>query len=166
MPIPDLSALTDDDLVRLYPHLLKELKRRGIIHSKNVVGDLGERLAIATYNGTPGLPNLQAAPKGTQNVDAISRNGERYSIKTTTGRSTGVFFGLPLKGSRETPSQKFEYVVIVQFDSDYQLRGIYQVSWDVFVEHKKWQSRMNAWFLSVTKELLANARIIWDGKLG
>ena len=46
---------------------------------------------VRYYNSTPNLPNLQAAPVGTENIDAISRAGKRYSIKTVTGKTTGVF---------------------------------------------------------------------------
>ena len=36
------------------------------------MGDLGEYLAIEHFNNTSGMSNLQAAPAGTQNIDAIS----------------------------------------------------------------------------------------------
>jgi hypothetical protein len=97
----DLSKLADDELIQLYSILLKELKNRSIIRTKNIIGDLGEHLAIYHYNHTPGLPNLQAAPAGTQNVDAISRKGERYSIKSTSGNLTSVFYGLNDIDSKE-----------------------------------------------------------------
>lgn len=102
----DFEKCSDDELVQGYGGLLKELKQRGIIRSKNVVGDLGEHIAIRTYNTTPRLPNLQAAPPGTQNVDALSRNGDRYSIKSITGNVTGVFYGLPPRESADIPEKK------------------------------------------------------------
>ena len=34
------------------------------------------------------------APVGTENIDAISRKGDRYSIKSTSSNTTGVFYGL------------------------------------------------------------------------
>ena len=51
-------------------------------------------MAVDYYINTSGLPNLQDAPTGTQNIDAISRDGNRYSIKSLTGSTTGVFYGL------------------------------------------------------------------------
>ena len=68
----NLSNLKDKELIALYSDLIGELKSRRIIRTKNLLGDLGEHLAIDHYNSTPGLPNLQAAPPGTQNIDAIS----------------------------------------------------------------------------------------------
>ena len=68
----DLSNLTTDELIDLYARIPDALKERRVIRTNNFVGDLGEYIAIQHYNGTPGLPNLQAAPAGTQNVDATA----------------------------------------------------------------------------------------------
>jgi hypothetical protein len=54
----DFSELSDNELVQAYSDVLKELKKREIIRTKNIVGDLGEYLAIDYYNRTPGLPKL------------------------------------------------------------------------------------------------------------
>jgi hypothetical protein len=45
-------------------------------------GRMGERLVIEHFRKTSGLPKLQAAPRVTNNLEAFSRNGGRYSIKT------------------------------------------------------------------------------------
>ena len=160
----DFSSLSDEDLVFAYGNLLTELRERKIIRSKNVIGDLGEYLAINIYNKTPGLPNLQAAPQGTQNVDALSRKGDRYTIKSTTGKVTGVFYGLPLQGSNESPDKKFEYVIIVIFNKDYALVRINQLTWDDFLKYKRWHSRMNAWNIPINNELLLKTKTIFMNK--
>jgi len=90
----ELEKLSNSELLENYSKILELLKKRGVIRTKNLVGDLGEYYAVEHYNNTPGLPKLQAAPAGTHNIDAISRNGERYSIKSTSGNLTGVFYGL------------------------------------------------------------------------
>ena len=87
----NLDELNTTELIQTYSRIIKQLKKRGIIRTKNLLGDLGEYLAIEHFNNTSGMSNLQAAPAGTQNIDAISRNGDRYSIKSTTGNLTGVF---------------------------------------------------------------------------
>ena len=158
----DFTKYTVQDLIKLYSQVIAELKRRNVIRSKNIVGDLGENLAIEIYNSTPGLPNLQFAPVGTQNIDAISKNGERYSIKTTTSKTTGVFYGLPSIDSSEEILPKFEYVIITRMNADYELLGVYELNWKQFIKFKKWHSRMNAWNLSITRELLLDAKKIWE----
>ncbi len=71
----DLKLLKTSDLVSLYSSVIKELKDRSVIRTNNVIGDLGEYLAIDYYNNTAGLPTLAVAPVGTENIDAISRKG-------------------------------------------------------------------------------------------
>lgn len=156
-----LKELSDEDLASSYGSIIKELRNRGIIRSKNVLGDLGEYLVIKHYNETPGLPNLSPAPTGTQNVDALSRKGDRYSIKSTTGKVTGVFYGLQDLGSELPEEQKFEFVIIALFDENLALNRINELNWQEFLKFKKWHSRMRAWNLSITRELLDNTNTIF-----
>lgn len=157
----NLSELTNKELIDYYSKIISLLKERNVIRTKNLIGDLGEYLAIDFFNKTPGMSNLQAAPAGTQNIDAISRNGQRYSIKSTTGNLTGVFYGLEPKDSSVSDSQKFEYVLIVKFCANYELEKIIQVDWVTFLKHKKWHSTMRAWNLSLTKELEKDSLVIF-----
>ncbi len=89
----NLDELNTTEIIQAYSGIVKQLKKRGVIRTKNLVGDLGEYLAIEHFNNTAGMSNLKAAPAGTQNIDAISRNGDRFSIKSTTRNLTGVFYG-------------------------------------------------------------------------
>jgi hypothetical protein len=141
-----------------------ELKKRNLIRTSNIVGERGEQLAIDFYTNTPNLPKLQAAPESTQNIDAISMNGERYSVKTITqpGKTTGVFYGLNPKGSKEKDKQKFEFLLVVILDKQMQPVKIIETPWDKFCELKKWHSRMNAWNISLTKEFMQKSKIILD----
>jgi hypothetical protein len=156
----NLNELKNEELIDLFARIPEELKKRGVIRTKNFLGDLGEYVAIKHYNNVPGLPNLQAAPAGTQNVDAISRNGERYTIKATRGNSTGSFYGLSNPESKEIDRQKFEYAVIVQFSDSYRVRRILELTWEQFLKHKRWQSRIGAWNLILTKSLISDAKVL------
>lgn len=158
----NLSKLTRSELIALYGDVIQELKKQKVIRSKNVVGDIGEYLAINYYCKTPGLPKLQFAPPSTENIDAISIKGERYSIKSTTNNTTGVFYGLNPPKSDEPQRQLFEYAVIAVLNDSYQLTKIIELDWDTFLLHKKWHSRMNAWHLIISKKLLADAKIIFS----
>lgn len=158
----NLEEISTAEIIQLYSNSIKELKRREIIRTNNVTGDLGEYLAIKYYNETPNLPNLQPAPVGTTNIDAISRNGERYSIKSTTTNTTGVFYGLEPKGSQNKDIQKFEYVIICCFDKDYALLEILEMDWNTFIENKRWHSRMNAWNLNLSKKIKDKCNIIYS----
>jgi hypothetical protein len=157
------TSLKDGEIWDVYALSIKELKQRNLIRTRNIVGERGEFLAIEAYNNTSGLPGLQAAPEGTQNIDAISRKGERYSIKTITepGKTTGVFYGCGNISDKSLPKQKFEYLLIVLIGKDFQLKNIYEITWKQFLEHRKWHSTMKAWNLSLTKKLLNKANKIF-----
>lgn len=157
----DLAVLSKAEIVSLYCETIKELKARSVIRTNNVIGDLGEYLAIEYYNNTAGLPTLAAAPIGTENIDAISRKGDRYSIKSTSRNVTGVFYGLEPNGSSVKDKQKFEYVIICKFSDDYELEEILEMDWDTFLRHKRWNSRIKAWNLSLTKEVCADCKVVF-----
>ena len=158
--------LKDSEVWDMYALSIEELKKRNLIRTRNIVGERGELLAIETYNGISGLPNLQAAPEGTQNVDALSRKGERYSIKTITepGKTTGVFYGCGNKEDKNVPSQKFEFSLVVIIGKDFQLKNIYELTWEQFLKYRKWHKTMRAWNLTVTKKLSEDANIIFEDK--
>ena len=160
----NINELNNEELWLGYADIQQELKKRNLVRTNNIVGERGEFLAIETYNSIGGLPNLQAAPEGTQNVDALSRKGERYSIKTISepGTTTGVFYGNEKKDDENIPEKKFEYVIIVQIFKDYRPKRILELNWEQFIKFKKWHSTMRAWNLIVTKSLLFDAKIIVD----
>lgn len=158
----EISSLGNTELIKLYSEILDTLKERGVIRTKNLIGDIGEYLAIDYFNKTSGKSNLQYAPAGTKNIDAISRNGDRYSIKSTSSNLTGVFYGLEKPNSKKKDSQKFEYLLIVQFKGNFKLKRIVELSWEKFIFYKKWHSTMNAWNISITKKLLVEANILFE----
>lgn len=158
-----LENFDSEELWLAYGEIQQELRKRELARTNNMVGERGEFLAIETYNSKSGLPKLQAAPEGTQNVDALSRKGERYSIKTISepGTTTGVFYGCG-DDNINVSDKKFEYVVIVQISKDYKLKRVLELTWEQFIKFRKWHSTMRAWNLSVTKSLLSEAKIIID----
>ncbi len=159
-----ISQLDDDSLWLSYGLTIKELKKRKLIRTRNIAGERGEQLAIELYGSIPGEPNLQAAPEGTQNVDALSRKGERYAIKTVTapGRTTGVFYGLNPPGDEGVESKKFEYLIIVIIDELYAPIKLIECSWDIFLNYKKWHKTMRAWNITITAKLEKESRIVYD----
>ncbi len=160
----NLENLNTAELIKVYSEIISILKDRKVIRTKNLIGDLGEFLAIEFFKKTSRLSNLQEAPAGTQNIDAISRSGERYSIKSTTSTTTGVFHGLESKESNKSDDQKFEYALIMKFDDNYELEKIIQLNWNLFLNFKKWHKTMKAWNITITKSLLEEADILFDKK--
>ncbi len=161
MKLPDISKLTVDELWGLYGATHDQLRKLGEIRSRNIVGDRGEQIAIAYYGATKNLPKLQMAPPSTKNIDAISTQGDRYSVKTLSlpNKTTGVFHGY---GTPDKPikDKKFEYLIIVVIDA-YQPELIVELTWEDFYELKRWHSTMNAFNISLSKAVMDKAKIIY-----
>jgi len=66
-----------------------------------LVGEMAEYLVIQHYKNTASLPNLQKAPPSTKNVDAMSTEGKRYSIKSTSTGLTSVFHSVDIESNEQ-----------------------------------------------------------------
>ena len=53
------NNMKDEEVINMYHILISELKERNIIRTKNIVGDLGEYIAINWYNEHKELPKLK-----------------------------------------------------------------------------------------------------------
>jgi hypothetical protein len=150
-----IAGLPDDELVLLRASLRAEMRKRGVADS---VGAVGELLAIEHFRKTSGLPKLQLAPRGTKNVDALSRDGDRYSIKTVCdGSKTGTVYPDP----DEHDKQLFEYLLIVRLSEDWSLKSIHQLTWADFVKVRSWDKRMKAWYVGISARTLGTATVIF-----
>ena len=104
------------------------------------------------------------APPTVKNIDALSRNGEIYSIKTITSRkgTTGSFWDPESINNNE---KKFDYLLIVILDDEYSLDLILELSWEDFFKHKKYNKRMNNYNISVTKKLINSVKTVYEKKM-
>lgn len=144
----DLKSMDDIGLISLRAEIERELHARGIAFS---VGGLGEDMAIKYFCSTPGLPTLIHAPAGAKNVDALSRDGDRYSIKTTQrGKKTGTIYPDP----QNPEKQLFEYLLVVKLSENLKLLSIHRFSWEQFLRIRAWDKRMNAWYVPISKNRL------------
>jgi hypothetical protein len=163
-----VEKLTDENLWKAHGLIIKELKIRKLVRTRNIAGERGEQIAIDIYHNTPNEPKLQAAPAGTQNVDALSRKGERYAIKTVTlpRKLTGVFYGLNPPGSKEQEEKKFEHLIIAMINESFEPVEILECTWETFLKHKRWHKTMRAWNISVTSAFERDSRVVYKNKSG
>ena len=83
----DLEKLTVEELVRLISpnsDVHKELRRRKVIRTKNITGELGEYYVVQYYNNTPGqsnlfLPRVHVSAYEPSQLDSISNCISRFS---------------------------------------------------------------------------------------
>lgn len=136
-------------LLRIRVSLEAEMARRGEAFS---VGDIGEAMAVAHFRETANLPPLQTAPTGTRNVDCLSRDGDRYSIKTLwKARKTSAIYPDPDDSNRPL----FEYLLLIHLGPELDLESIVRFSWAQFVSARKWDKRMFAWYINDSQRSLA-----------
>ncbi len=157
--LPDmLTGLSDAGLIQLRAQLDVEMRKRKIAFS---VGQVGEQLAIAYFKAIPGLTTLQLAPTGTKNVDALSRNGDRYSIKTIcNAKKTGTIYPDP----EDAEKQLFEFLLIVRLTESWELKSIHQLTWAAFCLVRSWDKRMNAWYVAISGRALAAATVVFTAE--
>lgn len=156
----NIKNLETIEIIRLYSNILEELREREVIRNKNLVGELGEYLVVDYFNSKIDLPNLELAPTSNKSFDATDSNGNKYAIKTITGKVTGVFYGLNSKSSIKEDKQIFDYALVVKLDENYSIEKIYQLDWSQFLRNKKWHSRMEAWNLTISKKLESDCKLI------
>ncbi|GES49978.1 hypothetical protein Rhsp01_34380 [Rhizobium sp. NBRC 114257] len=150
--LPDLSGYDDMDLLNLRAKLHAEMKRRGLALN---VGQVAEKLAIAFFNSNSGLPNLSEAAVNTANVDALSRRGDRYSIKgVLDAKKTGTVYPDSVNPDR----QLFEYMLVVKLSPEWELQSIFEFDWKTFLAVRSWDKRMNAWYIGLSAKNLMQAR--------
>ena len=157
----DFSKYSGMELIQIYGELLSQMREDKLIRSKNVTGDLGEYIVVDYYTKTKGLPKLQFAPPSTKNIDAISVNGERYSIKCTTTNTTGAFYGINKDADIASIKPLFEYVVVIKLDKNYQPEFILELNWETFFKHKHWHSRIGAYNLVITNSLIVDGKMVY-----
>ena len=153
----DLKNLNDNDLIQVFPDLITELKKRDIIRTNNIVGELGEYFAVKIFNETTNLPKLQMAPPSTENVDALSTKGKRYAIKSTSSNSTGVFASIQI----DQLDSCFEYLLILKWNN-YQVKSLVQFTWEQFVQYRKVKRPENKYNFTMNNKILNEAEIIYD----
>ena len=109
------------------------------------------------------MPSLYIAPTTVKNIDALSRDGETYSIKTVSSKNgtTGSFWD---PESIENNEKKFDYLLIVVLDNSYSLNMILELTWNDFFNYKKFNKRMNNYNISLTKTLIDNINVVYESK--
>lgn len=151
----DLKSLDDGGLLDLRTAVDREARHRGLSFN---VGEIGEKLAIALFKERSDLPVLAPAPRGTKNIDAISRDGNRYSIKTLQrAKKTGTIYPDPVDKHRRL----FEFILIIMVNDEYSLERVIELDWDQFCSVRSWDVRMNAWYVARSHRALSIGRQIY-----
>ena len=152
-----VGTRTENELWALYGITESEFKKRDLIRTRNSTSERGERVAVDIYQNIRGEPKLQLAPPVTKNVDALSRDGERYSIKTVRySKTTGTF------QADDFSKKMFEYLVIVFLDDYYQPIKVLEATWDVVNEFKTYDKTKRAYKVNLSNKFQESCRVVFS----
>ena len=166
MGVKELEKLTTEELVKLISpnsDVHKELKRRDVIRTKNITGELGEYFVLKHYNNLSKINDYSLKRPGMKNIDVLGSNGQKYSIKTVSGKNktTGSFWNPELIDNNH---KTFDYLIICMLNDDYGLNMILELSWDDFIKYKKFNKRMNNYQVTITKKMIEDVRVVYEKK--
>ena len=146
-----LKNSSELDLLKLHSLILKELKDREVIRSKNnPLGDYTEWLVSNKLN-------LDLARKSSAGHDATDKNGVKYEIKSR--RITIENKSRQLSVFRELKLKKFDFLIAVVFDSNFNIDEAYKIPHDVVFEYANLRKYLNGHLLHLKGKILKDIRV-------
>lgn len=110
---------------RKYFETLKELRSHGVIlNSKDFTSQLGEWIVESYYNG-------KRAENGIQKYWDVDTSEGKIQVKTHAKADTTKARWSNLKKNK---TEEIDFVIIIVFTKDYQLKEFYKAPWDVVFE--------------------------------
>ena len=140
------------ELINQIGEIHDELKRRDVIRTNNVLGEIGEYLVKEKYRELGYDMVLESTSK--QHYDA--RVGTvKYAIKSVTSKSTGVvrIEGIDTVEKLEKSEKKFDYFVICELGRTYNLKNIYELSWDCFVKYASYHKTSHGFQITLSDKI-------------
>jgi hypothetical protein len=153
--IANNQNVSDKDLILAFGRILGALRKRGIIRTKNVIGELGERYAELLFSERNDLPRLKLVATNEKDIDAKDANGKKYNIKSASKSSAKRTSAIHLEHTHKKEDKRFDFLLVVVLDDSMELSAIFQFTWKQFWKLKSWNKTQKAWGLGLTKKNLA-----------
>ncbi len=142
----DPKCYSEADLLRCFADILDELKRRGVVRTRNnPVADYAEWLVSQRLR-------LTLASGNTQGYDATGEDGSRYQIKTRRLDATNK--SRQLSPIRNLQNAEFDYLVAVLFNRDFTVKEAYRIPHSAIEAHARFSPHVNGHILLVQGSLL------------
>ncbi len=122
--------------LRAIAHAENELRKLGVLRSRNLVGDVAEWIACEELG-------LSRAPASCKGYDATDDEGRRVQIKGVRrpNRQPGAL--------RELDRDPFDRLVVVVLSADMQEHSIVDMPREEALRRASYQSHTNAWRLTI-----------------
>ncbi|QYG95218.1 hypothetical protein HC251_24165 [Iamia sp. SCSIO 61187] len=147
-----ICSAADDDLPRIWAIAMEEMRRRDLVRSSNnPVADIAEAL-VAKRLG------LTLAPKVARGYDAEGPDGRRYQVKSR--RLTKQNASRQLGFLRKLEMREFDALVAVIFDAQLDVLEMWEIPYDVVVEHAKYVPTVNGHRVFAKTPMTSDPRVI------
>lgn len=147
----ELNGMTITELLATHSEVIDELRRRGIVRSKNnPTGDYAEWLVSERF----GLILESNSAKG---FDATDKTGVRYQIKGR--RVTPDNPSTQLGAIRDLDSQDFDFLVAVIFDANWQVLRAAKIPHRVVSELATYRKRTNSHVMHLRPSVFENTGV-------
>jgi hypothetical protein len=131
----NLTAITDQGLLRLYVNVLETLREREMVRSKNnPVADFAEGLCAKALK-------LKLAAKSTAGYDGIDADGHGIEVKA---RVSPENISRQLSAIRSIDSQHFDYLAAILFKADFSVMTGCLIPHAVIKEYGKHNKHSNS----------------------
>ncbi len=147
----EFSSHSDSDLLRLHARAIEELKRRGVLRTKNnPVGDYAEWL-VADRMG------MTLETKSKAGFDAVDPAGVRYQIKAR--RVTPDNGSRQLGVIRKLDAADFDQLLGILFDAEFSVMAAYMIPHTAVPEYATFRAHQNGHILHLRGKVLADPRV-------
>ena len=147
----DIEKLSNLDLLQLHSSIIEELKRRGVVRTKNnPVGDYTEWLVAQ------GL-GLELATNSSAGFDGIDADGAKIQIKGR--RITPDNNSRQLSAIRNLESKDFDQLAAVIFDENYKIIDAVIMPHEVIGDYASYRAHTNAHILHLRGAILSDPRV-------
>ncbi len=146
------KILSTEELLNTYVEVLDELKRRGVVRTRNnPAADYAEWLVASRMK-------LSLMPNSMPGYDAVSESGLRFQIKcrrldlSNKSRRLGAI--------RNLSTKQFDFLIAVLFDKYFQVRAAYQIPHSQITHFARYSEHQNGHILHLRGELLTAEGVI------
>lgn len=147
----DIEKLSNLDLLQMHSSIIEELKRRGVVRTKNnPVGDYTEWLVAQ------GL-GLKLATNSAAGFDGTDAGGSKIQIKGR--RITPDNNSRQLSAIRNLESKDFDQLAAVIFDENYKIIDAVIMPHEVIGDYASYRAHTNAHILHLRGAILADPRV-------
>lgn len=147
----DAKASSSLDLLECFADILDELKKRGVVRSRNnPVADYAEWL-VAKKLG------LSLERNSRSGYDATTRSGERIQIKSRRLDPSSKSHQLSV--IRNLEAREFDYLIGVLFNRDFTVKEAYKIAHGVIAKYARFSEHQNGHILHLRGEILKDPRV-------